>query len=75
MTIVNATSIFKKSEFKEMIEDHHNSILDTQLRTYIENSLKDVDYSEGVDYNQLLKIKNQLKNKWKLKNDNPWKRD
>lgn len=75
MTIVNATSIFTKNDFREMIEDYHNSILDKSLKSYIDECLRGVDYVESVDYSQVLKIRNQLKNRWKAQNDNPWKRD
>jgi len=75
MTIVNATSIFTKNDFREAIEDYHNSILDKSLKSYIDECLRGVDYVESVDYSQVLKIKNQFKNRWKQQNDNPWKRD
>lgn len=74
MTIVNATSVFKRNDFKEMVEETHNSI-DKKIKTYIDECLKNVDFVEGVDYGQVLKIRNQLKNKFKPLNNNPWKRD
>lgn len=74
MTIVNTTSVFQRNDFREMVEETHNSI-DRQLKAYIDECLKNVDFVEGVDYGQVLKIRNQFKNKFKSQSDNPWKRD
>lgn len=74
MTIVNTTSVFQRNDFREMVEETHNSI-DRQLKSYIDECLKNVDFVEGVDYGQVLKIRNQFKNKFKSQSDNPWKRD
>lgn len=74
MTIVNTTSVFQRNDFREMVEETHNSI-DRKLKSYIDECLKNVDFVEGVDYGQVLKIRNQFKNKFKSQSDNPWKRD
>jgi len=57
MTIVNATSIFKKNEFKELVEEYMNKELSGEIKSYIENCLKKSDYFEAVDYTQVLNIR------------------
>jgi hypothetical protein len=63
MTIVNATSIFSKNEFSEMCEDWLNSFVDKEIANYINECLKQVDYVEGVDYGQVLKVRRQYMNR------------
>jgi intein/homing endonuclease len=59
MTIVNATSIFSKNEFSEMCEEWLSSFVDKEMTTYINECLKQVDYVEGLDYGQVLKVRRQ----------------
>lgn len=68
MTIVNATSLFAKSEFREMIDEYANKQLEKEMLTYINQCMNNIDYIQGVDYGQLLKVKNQVKNTSKYKN-------
>lgn len=63
MTIVNSTSIFQKNEFREMCEEWLNSFVDKETSTYINECLKQVDYVEGVDYGQVLKVRRQYMNR------------
>jgi hypothetical protein len=63
MTIVNTTSIFKKNEFREMVEEWSSKFTDRDLMTYINECLKNIDYVEGVDYGQVLKIRRQYMNR------------
>jgi hypothetical protein len=63
MTIVNATSIFSKPEMKEICEDWMSKFVDRELATYINDCLKNVDYVEGVDYGQVLKVRRQYINR------------
>jgi hypothetical protein len=63
MTIVNATSIFGKPEMKEICEDWMSKFVDRELATYINDCLKNVDYVEGVDYGQVLKVRRQYINR------------
>lgn len=57
MTIVNMTSIFKKNDFKGMVEDYFESISDTQIKNKVDDILNNISYEEGVDYKQLLEIR------------------
>lgn len=68
MTIVNTTSIFSKNEFKEMVDEFANRQLDKEMLNYINTCMNNMDYVQGVDYSQLLKVKNQIKNTNKYKN-------
>jgi hypothetical protein len=68
MTIVNTTSIFGKNEFKEMVDEFANKQLDKEFLNYVNNCMNNMDYVQGVDYSQLLKVKNQIKSNNKYKN-------
>jgi len=63
MTIVNSTSIFTKSDFKEVCEEWMDKFLDKELSNYINSCLREVDYIEGVDYGQVLKVRRQYINR------------
>jgi hypothetical protein len=63
MTIVNATSIFTKNEFKEMVEEWSGKFTDRELMSYINECLKNIDYVEGIDYSQVLKVRRQFMNR------------
>jgi hypothetical protein len=65
MTIVNTTSFFGKNEFKEMCEDWMSRHMDKSMTNYINDCLKNVDYVEGVDYGQVLKVRRQFLNRSK----------
>ncbi len=65
MTIVNATSIFKRNEFREMVEEWSSKFTDKDLMTYINECLKNIDYVEGVDYSQVLRVRRQHMNRIK----------
>jgi hypothetical protein len=54
MTIVNATSIFKKNEFKEMVEDWSSKESPKDFMDYVNQCLRQLDFVEGVDYSQVL---------------------
>ncbi len=67
MTIVNATSIFSKNDFKEMVEDTLQK--DNIFKNYVDECLKNLEYSETVDYSQLLSVRRRVLNKNKTIND------
>jgi hypothetical protein len=70
MTIVNSTSIFTKSDFKEVCEEWMDKFLDKELSNYINSCLREVDYIEGVDYGQVLKVRRQYINRNKAGGSN-----
>jgi hypothetical protein len=63
MTIVNTTSIFPKNEYKEMVEEWANKNTDKELLSYINQCLNNIDFVEGVDYGQVLKVRKQFMNR------------
>jgi hypothetical protein len=76
MTIIDMCAIFQKNDFKQIIEDYCDSLSDTTMKTYINQVLNGMEYTEGVDYKQLLDIKRRRSLKNRYKNDasssSPW---
>ncbi len=70
MTVVNTTSIFAKSDFREIVEDYANKMVDKSFMTYVNECLKTMEYVEGVDYSQVLKIRRQQMNRYKGNSNN-----
>jgi len=62
MTIVNTTSIFQRNDFKEMVEEVSTSELDKEHLQYINECLNNIDFVEGVDYGQVLRVRRQYQN-------------
>jgi hypothetical protein len=65
MTIVNATTIFDRHDFAEMVEDWSTKFVDKEFTNYVQQSLKNMDYVDGLDYGQVLKIRKQQMNRYK----------
>ncbi len=63
MTIVNTTSIFNKPDTREICEDWMSNHVDKEIAYYINDCLKNVDYIEGVDYSEFLKVKKKYINR------------
>jgi len=67
MTIVNASSVFTKNDFKEMVEDTIQK--DPTFKNYVEDCLKNLEYTETVDYSQLLSVRRKILNRNKIVSD------
>jgi len=67
MTIVNATSAFVKNDFKEMVEDTLQK--DPSFKIYVEDCLKNLEFTETVDYTQLLNVRRKILNRNKTVTD------
>jgi len=65
MTIVNSTSFFVKSEFREMVEDWSSKNITTEFRDYMNLSLNQMDYVQGIDYGQVIRIRRSNLNRLK----------
>ncbi len=65
MTIVNATTVFSRHDFSEMVEEWSSKFVDKEYMNYVQQCLKNMDYVEGVDYGQVLKIRRQQMNRFK----------
>ncbi len=63
MTIVNTTSIFQKTEFKEMVDEWSNKHTDKEMMQFINQCMNNIDFVEGVDYGSFLRAKNLAKPK------------
>lgn len=70
MTIVNATSMFKKPEFRETVDEWASKNLDRATLDYINEILKKIDFVEGVDYSTFIETKNAIKLKKSMSNSN-----
>jgi len=68
MTIVNCTTVFNKPYFKEVTQELLENINDKEFLNYVNDILNKVEYNEGLDYSQVLKIRrdkiNSIKNNW-----------
>ena len=69
MTIVNATTVFGRHDFSEMVEEWSSKFVDKEFMTYVQDTLKGIDFVEGVDYGQVLKIRRQQMNRFKANNN------
>ena len=69
MTIVNATTVFGRHDFTEMVEEWSSKFVDKEYMSYVNESLRNMDYVEGVDYGQVLKIRKQQMNRFKANNN------
>ena len=67
MTIVNATSAFVKNDFKEMVEDTLQK--DPIFKIYVEDCLRNLEFTETVDYTQLLNVRRKILNRNKTATD------
>ena len=63
MTIVNTTSIFQKTDFKEMVDEWSNKHTDKEIMKFINQCMSNIDFVEGVDYGSFLRAKNKAKPK------------
>lgn len=70
MTIVNATTIFDRHDFSEMVEEWSSKFVDKEFMNYVQESLKNIDFVEGLDYGQVLRVRRQQKNRFKSGNNN-----
>ena len=59
MTLVNASSVFKKTEYRQMCEDYAATQLPPARLAYFNSILKDVEYTEATDYTAVLNVNRQ----------------
>lgn len=70
MTIVNSTSVFKKPEFREIVDEWASKNLDRETLDHINEILKKIDFVEGVDYSTFIETKNAIRLKKSMSNPN-----
>ena len=79
MSIIDMCAIFQKSDFRQMVEEFSETLTETDMKNYIQTTLNGIEYTEGVDYTQVLdirrrKIQNRYKNDVLSNNwNNPFK--
>ena len=61
MTVVNASSVFDKYEYREMVEDYSKDLVSTNRLLDWQNFLKNIDYTEGADYSSILNVNKMRK--------------
>lgn len=61
MTVVDASSVFSKHAFNEMVEDCAPSLVDSSVLSYYNDILKKIDYTEAADYSSIININKQRK--------------
>jgi serine protease inhibitor ecotin len=59
MTIVDATSVFTRNDFREMVDEYAQKFVNKDHMNYINECLKNTEYVEGVDYSQVLRVRRQ----------------
>ena len=48
-----------------VIEERYTKSIDKEMVTYINQCLSNIDYVEGVDYSQVLRVRRQVQNRYK----------
>lgn len=69
MSIVDMCSVFQKNDFRQIIEEYAETIIDKSLFTYINQTIESLEYIEPVNYSQLLEIRRKNKIQYKYKSD------
>ncbi len=49
MTVVNTTSVFDKTEFKQMVDDWATRFVDKEFMNYVNECLKNIEYIEKLE--------------------------
>lgn len=66
MSIIDMCAIFQKNDFRQMVEEFSESLTDSEMVNYIRGTLNNIEYTEGVDYKQVLDIRRKkLQNRYK----------
>ena len=69
MTIVDMCAIFQKNDFKQIVEEYAETVIDKSLFNYINDTINTLEYVEPVNYSQLLEIRRKNKIQYKYKSD------
>lgn len=64
MVIVNASTVFKKADLKEMVEEWMRNNLYKEMINYIDDCMRKIEYVEAVDYTQVLNVRRQVRNSY-----------
>jgi hypothetical protein len=69
MTLIDMCAIFQKNDFKQLVDDFIDTLSDTSMKNYIDQILNNSEYTEGVNYSQLLDIRRRKISQNRYKND------
>ena len=69
MTIVDMCAIFQKNDFKQIVEEYAETVIDKSLFNYINDTINTLEYVEPVNYSQLLEIRRKNKIQYKYRSD------
>ncbi len=69
MTLIDLCAIFQKNDFKQLVDDFIDTLSDTSMKNYIDQILNNSEYTEGVNYSQLLDIRRRKISQNRYKND------
>ncbi len=69
MTLIDLCAIFQKNDFKQIVDDYIDTLSDTSVKNYIDQILNNSEYTEGVNYSQLLDIRRKKISQNRYKND------
>lgn len=72
MTVVNLTTIFNKHHFEEMIAEWSEKYSNNEFLTFLNDTINTIDYTEKLDYTQLLEVRRKMLSKPKY-GANRWK--
>lgn len=78
MTLVNASTVFSKYEFREMVDEWASQVVDSVKLNHWKEILKQNDFVEPIDYSTLLNVNRQrrLGKQFKsLAQKSPWAKD
>lgn len=56
MTLVNMSQVFDDNIYRDMVEEIMKEIGNTEVGKYINQAAKNVDYTEGIDYQALINV-------------------
>jgi len=62
--------VFGRHDFTEMVEEWSSKFVDKEHMNYVKECLKNMDYVEGTDYSQVLKIRKKIMNRNKNSGSN-----
>ena len=59
MSLVDASSVFNRYDYRQMCEDYANTVLDKETLAQFNTILKQVEYKESTDYSTIINVNRQ----------------
>lgn len=72
MTVVEASTVFEKNIYKEMVDEYSSKIVDQTTLSKFRDILKQTEYKDSVDYSSIINLNRQrrMMNNFKSLNNN-----